>query len=817
MKKTPPAKLFSMAQRLMSAIFKGDKISDVLSNELKAVLNCHEAGLIRFAGSDDTGRWTSAIDAARRNESWRDTQAVAAPLTEGPTVVGLLWASGRVFSDDDAATLSSIADFVAHVLDTCTRLTDRERELDLMSARLDQQSRIIEQIEDSIITTDVQGFITGWNGGASKLFGYTAEEAIGQNILFLYVDDDEDTDDPFLAGDREMVVRRRKRSGEVFWASVTLSVVHDDTGKPTELIGYVRDISDRLLKEENLRLYGRIFENSGEGIMVTDADERIVAVNCAFVEITGYTAEEVIGQTPRIFRSDQHDEAFFTEMWKVLSKEGQWQGEIWDRHKNGNIFPKWATISTVHDEKGSITHYFSTFSDISERVAAEERIRQLAFYDTLTGLPNRATLYNLLEQALEIARRNRTSGAIMFIDLDRFKYVNDTLGHGAGDELIRRVATRFKTCLRASDVIARLGGDEFVVALIDIARPDDAAFVAKKILSIFSSPFLLNGHEVSISASIGISVYLSDGLTAEELIKNADVAMYRAKDQGRNCFLFYSSDMNVRSLERLQMESDLRRALDRNELELYFQPQVDIHTGVIVSAEVLLRWQHPDIGMVSPAQFIPMAEETGQIVAIGRWVMEQAVLQSKAWQQKGVEIVKLAVNLSARQFRHDLLEEVSGILERHDFPKRLLELEITESMVMRDANEVIEMLEAFNTLGVPMSLDDFGTGYSSLSYLKRFPIDKLKIDQSFVRGVPNDADDMAITRAIIALGKNLGLKVIAEGVETNEQLNFLRREGCDEIQGYLFSRPVPADEFVDMLRTGKCLPILNKENPNLSV
>ncbi len=802
---------FSIAQRMLAAIFDGNaaRMHEKLAGEVKNALQCPDAAFLLFNSTPnrEMARWGDVVDAAKKGEPRISETTLAFPLVSSEGPVGVLCVGGRVFSAADSEDVAAIAHFIAPVLDTHRILTGREQTLDSMMEQLVQQSRILDQIEDSVVTTDLLGYITGWNGGAERLFGYTPEEAIGQNILFLYADEDEEETaaDPFLSGEREMVVQRRKKSGEIFWASVTLSVARDRNDNPVALIGYARDITERLKKEESLRLYGRIFENSGEGILVTDANEAIVAVNRAFVDITGFSADEVMGKTPRLFRSGRHDKEFFSEMWRELREHGQWQGEIWDRHKNGAIFPKWATISTVKDEKGNVTHYFSTFSDISERVAAEERIRQLAFYDTLTGLPNRATLYNLLEQALVVARRNGDAGAIMFIDLDRFKYVNDTLGHGAGDELIRRVSARFKTCLRASDVIARLGGDEFVVALIDIAKPDDAAVVANKIMAIFASPFLIDGHEISISASIGISVYPGDGLSVEDLIKNADIAMYRAKDQGRSSFLFYSSDMNVRSLERLEMESSLRRALDRKELLLHFQPQVDIHTGEVIGAEVLLRWKHPDLGMVSPAQFIPMAEETGLIIPIGQWVMEQAVIQNKAWRDAGLNVVKLAVNLSAQQFRKTLVEEVSGILDRHAFPQALLELEITESMVMRDANEVIDMLKALDILGVPMSLDDFGTGYSSLSYLKRFPIRKLKIDQSFIRSIPNDADDIAITRAIIALGKNLGLKVIAEGVETRQQLDFLKQEGCDEIQGYLFSRPVPAEDFAELLKSGKRL------------
>jgi diguanylate cyclase (GGDEF)-like protein/PAS domain S-box-containing protein len=801
---------FALAQRMLAAVL-GMSSLDTIERELCAAMQSPEVRLLVFGeGEDIPPRWRRAVEAVRGGERFNDGEMAAIALPGMGDPLGALCMAGRAYTGKDIDRLAEIAAFIGPLLGARIALAQRERELDALSSQLQHQSQILDQIEDSVITTDLLGYITGWNKGAERLFGYTAQEAIGQNILFLYVEDGEDTgpeDDPMLSGGREMVVRRRKKSGEVFWASVTLSVARDRMGAPTALIGYVRDISERLIQEEHLRLYGRIFEYSGEAILITDAQENILAVNRAFVETTGYSAEEAIGNTPRMLRSGKHGPEFYEEMWQALHARGHWQGELWNRHKDGRVLPKWANISTVKNGEGEITHYFATFSDISERVAAEERIRQLAFYDSLTGLPNRATLYSLVEQALAMAHRNKRSGALMFIDLDRFKYVNDTLGHGAGDELIRRVAARFKTCLRSSDVIARLGGDEFVIALLDITQAEDASIVARKILAIFASPFLLEGHEISISASIGISVYPGDGMTVEELIKHADIAMYRAKDQGRNAFMFYSDDMNVRSLEKLELESSLRRALDRQELLLHFQPQADIHSGEMVGAEVLVRWQHPELGMVPPGQFIPLAEETGLIVPIGQWVMDRAVAQNHAWHEDGLPIVKLAVNLSAQQFRLPLVEEVSRVLARHGLPHRFLELEITESMVMNNVERVIAMLKDLSALSVPMSLDDFGTGYSSLSYLKRFPIDKLKIDQSFVRELPYNPDDVAIARAIIAMGKSLGLKVIAEGVETREQLEFLRREGCDEIQGYLFSRPLPAEDFCRFLREKRRLEV----------
>ena len=561
----------------------------------------------------------------------------------------------------------------------------------------------------------------------------------------------------------------------------------------------MNDVSKPDKKVDNLQLYTQIIENSGEAIVITDAAEKIISVNRAFTQITQFTSADVLGQTPRLMRSGRHDRKFFEEMWASITQKGAWAGEIWNSRKDGNPYPAWVVIRAVKDGIGNITHYFSSFSDISERMSAEERIRQLALYDSLTGLPNRATFYSLIKQALVVANRDNITGGIMFIDLDRFKNINDSLGHGAGDELIRRVSARLKTCLRSSDVIARLGGDEFVVSLFDVKTAPAAAIVAKKMLATFATPFLIEGHEISISASIGISVYPDDSVDLDNLIKFADIAMYRAKDRGRNTYLFYANDMNVRSLDRLQLESDLRRALDRRELLLHYQPQANIHTGEMTGAEVLLRWQHPEKGMVSPGQFIPLAEETGLVVGIGHWVLDQAVAQNKAWQKQGLPVVKLAVNVAAQQFHPDLVNEVSAVLKEHQLEHEFLELEITESMVMNNAEQVIEMLKEMEKLGVRMSLDDFGTGYSSLSYLKRFPIHKLKVDQSFVRGLPSDENDVAITRAIIGMGKSMGLKVIAEGVETREQLEFLRAEGCDEIQGYLFSRPVPASEFIKLL------------------
>jgi diguanylate cyclase (GGDEF)-like protein/PAS domain S-box-containing protein len=681
----------------------------------------------------------------------------------------------------------------------------RSEDFQASQERSKQQRQIIDQIQDSVIAMDLAGYITSWNKGAENLFGYTSDEALGKNILFLYADEEEDDSllyqDLFEKGGREMVVRRRKKSGELFWASLTLSLTYDLDGTPNGMIGYLIDITERLKAEEQLRLQAAIFENSDEGIIVIDPAGIILSVNRAFTKITGYDPSDVMGRSPGFLRSPIHDDNFYLEVYTTLFDTGQWIGEGWGLRKNGDSFPVWISISSVHGKDNAIAYYFAIFTDIAERKNAEKQIYRLAYYDTLTGLPNRAMLFTLLKQALTEAHRNRLHGAVLFIDLDRFKQVNDSLGHDAGDLLLKEVATRLDSCVRDEDVVSRIGGDEFVVALFDITKREHAAVVAEKIIAALSQPIVITGHELLVSGSIGISVYPNDGDDAETLIKCADIAMYRAKQGGgAEQFMFFSQEMNQRSLERLQLESNLRRALEREELLLHYQPQLDLATGKITGAEVLLRWKHGDGPMISPAQFIPIAEETGLIVPIGEWILETVCLKNKQWQEAGVPIVKLAVNISARQFRPQLPLLVERILQHHQLDPSYLELEITESVIMHKAESVIAMLADFQRLGVTLSLDDFGTGYSSLSYLKRFPIDTLKIDQSFVRGLPGDANDTAIARSIISLARNLNLSVIAEGVETVEQLEFLRTAGCDEIQGYYYSRPLPEEDFVRFLQ-----------------
>ena len=675
--------------------------------------------------------------------------------------------------------------------------------------RWSEQTQILDRINESIIAMDLDGYVTSWNHGAERLFGYTAAEVVGRHILFLYADpedDDPSFQDVFLEhGGREMEVRRRRKSGEVFWASLQLSLVRDAAGDPTAIIGYLTDITERIESQETLRLHARIFEHSDDGILITDAQERIVSVNRAFSRITGYSAEEALGQTPRLLRSGLHGPSFYAEIWRRIEVEGRWQGEIQDQRKTGETYPTWVSISAVKNIDGKITHYFSIFSDITERKRAEERIHYLAYYDALTDLPNRALFYKLVDQALIEARRNREHGALLFIDLNRFKPINDTLGHSVGDRLLQRIGLRLRETLRNEDVVARLGGDEFVVALFDIARRDHAGIVAQKLLAALDPAFVIDDHELTVGAAIGISVYPQDGADTETLLRLADIAMYRAKQTGEDGYAFYSHEMNRRALDRLKIESNLRHAIVRDELLLHYQPKVDIASGRIVGAEALVRWRHPERGMVAPVDFVPVAEETGLIIQISAWVLEAAVRQARAWQDAGLKPIKMAVNLSARDFSAALPERVDRVLAAHGLAPEWLELEITESMLMHSTERVIAMMDALAQRGITLSLDDFGTGYSSLSYLKRFPIDTLKMDRSFVLNIPTDTSDCAIAGAIAGMAKQLGHKVIAEGVETAEQLSFLKCLGCDEFQGYLFSPPVTADAFAAMLAADKRL------------
>ncbi len=675
------------------------------------------------------------------------------------------------------------------------------------------QADILQQLREPLISMDLAGYIQGWNSAAEGMFGYTAEEAVGQHVLFLYADEDDDYSQTAMPelfldnGNAFFEVRRRRKSGEVFWAGLSLSAIRDPAGEPLGLVAHLREISEQRSNDELLRLQSRVIENSDQGIMITDSNEHIVFVNAAFSRITGYSAEEAIGQTPDLLRSGVHTSDFRAEIRSAFAGMAPWTGEIIGRRKNGELFPQSVSISVVRSEQGGVSHALSIFSDISVLRATEERMRQLANYDVLTGLPNRIQLTQLVGQAMVEARRSKGYGALLAIDLYRFTSINDTLGHEVGDELLRQVAARFRSALRAEDVLARVGGDEFVAALLDLQKREHSALVAEKLLTVLEAPFEIDGNTLHVSASIGIAVYPEDGMEPNALLQSADVAMKRVQKSGETGYLLYSPEMNQRAKEQLRMESELRAAPGGGELRLFYQPKVSLRSGRIVGSEALIRWVHPSRGLVPPGQFIPMAEETGLILEIGTWALEEACRQVRVWLDAGLKVPPVAVNLSARQFDKQLPARVQAVLERYQIEPRLIRLEITESLLVKGAENVIPIMNKLVAMGLALALDDFGTGYSSLSYLKKFPISTLKIDRSFVIGIPSDENDCAIARAIVTMGQQMRQEIVAEGVETDAQMNFLRELGCDQLQGYLFSPPVNADDFEGMLAVDRRLSL----------
>jgi diguanylate cyclase (GGDEF)-like protein/PAS domain S-box-containing protein len=542
------------------------------------------------------------------------------------------------------------------------------------------------------------------------------------------------------------------------------------------------------------KLADKIFENATEGVLITDRNGVIVNVNRAFCQVTGYNRKEAVGKTPAILNSRRQNSQFYQAMWQALLREGHWEGEIWNRRKNGEVYLEWLSISAVRNDGGEASHYIAIFSDITLARENEKKLQHLAYYDPLTDLPNRVLFQDRLNQALSRAERDGTLVALLFLDLDRFKGVNDTLGHKAGDRLLTETARRLKYCMRASDTVARLSGDEFTAIVPDLENGEGAIRVAQKLIDALAVPYFLEGREVFITTSIGIGLYPAHGETAEALLKAADQAMYQAKEHGRNNYQFFRGGQHDSSVVLFTLEHALRRAVERNQLEVLYQPLVDLESGRVTGTEALLRWNHPERGVISPVDFIPLAEETGLIIPIGEWVLRQACQQNMRWARHGFGPLRMAVNLSALQLKQpNFAEKVAEILDDTGMDPEWLELELTETMVMQNAAEVLGILRQLKSLGIHISIDDFGTGYSSLAYLKHFPINTVKIDKSFIQGVTSDFDDAAISQAIIALAHSLKLRVVAEGVETEQQLGFLREHNCCDAQGFLFSRPLPPE------------------------
>lgn len=668
---------------------------------------------------------------------------------------------------------------------------------------------IYDGVNDAILLLDPQsGAIVDVNRRAQEMGGYAAEEVRDLTIADISVGPADEVRaavaariEAALSGESQVFEWQvRGRDERPFWVEINMRMAY--IGGADRILVLARDITERRASEEKLRLTNQVFTSTREGVVITDTDHRILSVNPAFSEITGYAESEVLGETPKLLQSGFHDRSFYQAMWQSIAKTNHWQGEIWNRRKSGETYPEWLTISAVRDQRGTITNYVGVFTDVSRLKHSEAEVQRLAHYDPLTNFPNRVLFMSRLEHALELRRRRGIHIAVIFCGLDRFKYVNESMGYAAGDELLQTVSRRIRSRLQSGDTLARFGGDEFIILIESDREPEDLAQLAQSIVELSESSIeLSSGHNVFAGISVGVSLSPEDGEDATTLVTNANAAMQQAKSEGRHTYRFYKQGLTEAARERLQMESRLRHAIENQGLEIYFQPIIEVAGGRIVGAEALCRWHDPEIGTVTPDRFIPLAEDTGLIVPLGRWVLESASRQAAQWQSGALEGLKIAVNLSSRQFETgDLKQEVMSILERTGLDPACLDLEITESVLMEHGDHSLEILNGLRQIGVGVSIDDFGTGYSSLAYLKRFAITKFKIDGVFITELPGNRDDAEIVSTMIGMAHNLSLRVVAEGVETDDQLAFLKANGCDEFQGFLVSAPVPVQEFEALVR-----------------
>lgn len=679
----------------------------------------------------------------------------------------------------------------------------RRQDLARLAALRESESRhraVLDNAADAVFITDADSRFVYVNQKAGSLLGYPGDTLLTMGVA--------DIVPPGEVPRTLELFAQLKERGRQF---ENLTLQHRDNHTiPVEqnavklpdghYYGACRDISERLKAEAHLHQAAAVYENSRDGIIITDAQTRIVAINPAFSQITGYSEGEVLGQTPHILKSDHHPRSFYQQMWQSIHESGGWSGEIWNRRKGDGIYPEWLTISTVNGDDGRVENYVGVFSDLTQLKRSEAELEHLATHDALTDLPNGRLLQARLEHAISRAARHGHKLAVLMLDIDRFKDINDSLGLYVGDALLKEMAQRVVNCLWKGDTVARLGGDELVVLIEELSAPEHALRVAEKIRDALRVPYTVENQHYYLTVSIGISLYPDNGDRSELLIREADAAVYRAKDEGRNRTAFYTESLSRLALERLSIEAGLRYALEHNELELHYQPQVVLHNRKLAGVEGLVRWRHPEKGLIPPDDFIPLAEKTGLIEAIGEWVLEEACRQMAAWRDGGIAVPRVSVNLSAHQLgRQDLVQAVEKTLERHGLEPEMLELELTETAIMEDPRKATTTLKAMTELGVAMAVDDFGTGYSSLAYLQRLHLQRLKIDRTFVQDLPGNTNNIALCRAIIAMASSLGMETIAEGIEKEEQHLFLNAESCNIGQGWLYARALPAAELEQWL------------------
>ena len=730
--------------------------------------------------------------------------------------------SSHTYHDEIDTLVDAINRFVAERDEEMRRRSaaEEERRLAIVALAQSEESLAItlHSIGDAVIATDAAGRVTRMNPTAQQLTGWPLADALGRLLPEVFCIVDATTraasTDPVqrvMAHGQVVGLANHTlllaKSGQQYQIADSAAPICNATGAIVGVVLVFSDVTEKYVAEEALRIAATAFE-SQQGMFITNAQRVILRVNHAFSTITGYSADEAVGQTPRLLSSSRHDGAFYAALTQSLESVGAWAGEIWNRRKSGEVYPAWLNISAVKDSAGLVTHYVAIFNDISERVHAQAQIATLAFYDPLTQLPNRRLLLDRLDQTLHVSTRHARKSALLFVDLDNFKTLNDTLGHFQGDALLVQVAQRLKTCIREGDTVARLGSDEFVVMLEDLSEDDieaatQAEAVAEKVLDAFVPDFTLDSGAHHSTPSIGITLFGCETLESnEQPLKRAELAMFQAKAAGRNTLRFFDTQMQAEVSARATLEVDLREAVQKQQFVLHYQPQV-VGAGRITGVEALVRWQHPQRGMVSPIEFIPLAEETGLILQIGQWVLETACSQLAAWAvDPALAHLTMAVNVSARQFQQSgFVDSVLATLARTGIAPKLLKLELTESMLVGNVEAIIAKMGILKARGVSFSLDDFGTGYSSLAYLKRLPLDQLKIDQGFVRNIVTDPNDAAIARMVVALAESMGLAVIAEGVELEAQADFLAHMGCHAYQGYLFSRPLAVEAVMAFARS----------------